>query len=175
MLIEGSCHCQAVRFRLDSTTPVPYQDCFCSICRKTAGGSGSAGSIMGDKSTMVVEGEEFVGTYRAQLPDPQNPGQTRTGALRRCFCTRCGSALWGYNPEWGELVYPVSSAVDTPLPMPKERVHVFVDSKASWVRVPDGAGETCFAEHPEESIAGWHERRGLTVPKGPLPSKVDSE
>jgi hypothetical protein len=163
MWIEGSCSCHAVRFRVDSTTPVPYQDCYCSICRKTAGGSGSAVAIMADKTTLVVEGEQHVGTYRAELPDPERPGQTRTSSFRRCFCTRCGSALWGFNPEWGELVYPVASAVDTELPTPSERVHVFVDSRASWVRVPQGAGETCFAEHPDESIAGWHAKRGLAV------------
>jgi hypothetical protein len=172
MLIEGSCHCKAVRFRLDSTTPVPYQDCYCSICRKTAG---SAAGIMGVQSTMIVEGQEHVGTYRAELPDPEQPGRTKTGALRRCFCTRCGSALWGYNPEWGDLVYPAATAVDTALPMPTERVHVFVASKAPWVRVPDGEGETCFAEHPKESIAGWHARRGLTVESSSSEAKVDSQ
>ncbi|MCL7942209.1 hypothetical protein M8009_18170 [Halomonas sp. ATCH28] len=34
MLLEGSCHCGAVHFRVDS--PHPYQRCYCSICRKTA-------------------------------------------------------------------------------------------------------------------------------------------
>ncbi len=163
MRIEGSCHCQAVKFSLESNTPVPYQDCFCSICRKTAGGTGSAGNIMGDRTTMVVEGEEHVGVYRARMPDPDHPGQTRPGPQRRSFCTKCGSALWGYNPAWGELVYPFASAVDTPLPKPTERSHVFVDSAAPWVRVPSGEGERCFAEFPEESIEGWHRKRGLWV------------
>jgi hypothetical protein len=38
MLLEGSCHCGAIRFRVESETPYPYQACYCSICRKTAGG-----------------------------------------------------------------------------------------------------------------------------------------
>ena len=42
MLFEGSCHCGAVRFRAESPTPYPYQACYCSICRKTAGGGGYA-------------------------------------------------------------------------------------------------------------------------------------
>lgn len=37
MLLEGSCHCGAVRFTVHSKHPVPYQRCYCSICRKTAG------------------------------------------------------------------------------------------------------------------------------------------
>ena len=35
MLLEGSCHCGAVRFSLQSRTPRPYMVCYCSICRKT--------------------------------------------------------------------------------------------------------------------------------------------
>jgi hypothetical protein len=31
MLLEGSCHCGAVRFRVESDTPYPYQACYCSI------------------------------------------------------------------------------------------------------------------------------------------------
>jgi hypothetical protein len=30
MRLEGSCHCGAVRFRVESETPYPYQACYCS-------------------------------------------------------------------------------------------------------------------------------------------------
>lgn len=40
MYLEGSCHCGAVRFGVESPHPYPYQRCYCSICRKTAGGGG---------------------------------------------------------------------------------------------------------------------------------------
>src|SRR5919107_6355871 len=40
--LRGSCHCGAVSFRVDSPTPYPYLACYCSICRKTAGGGGYA-------------------------------------------------------------------------------------------------------------------------------------
>ena len=38
--LEGSCHCGAVHFTVRSHTPQPYMHCYCSICRKTAGGGG---------------------------------------------------------------------------------------------------------------------------------------
>jgi hypothetical protein len=44
--LNGSCHCKAVRFSLESETPYPYMHCYCSICRKTAGGGGFAVNIM---------------------------------------------------------------------------------------------------------------------------------
>ena len=40
MKLEGSCHCGAVKFTVVSHTPVPFQYCYCSICRKANGGGG---------------------------------------------------------------------------------------------------------------------------------------
>jgi len=39
---QGGCHCGAVRFTVESRTRQPYMWCYCSICRKTAGGGGYA-------------------------------------------------------------------------------------------------------------------------------------
>lgn len=38
MEIEGSCYCGRVTFNVVSHTPYPYMRCYCSMCRKTAGG-----------------------------------------------------------------------------------------------------------------------------------------
>ena len=40
MLLKGSCHCGAVKFEVKAYAPAPYMRCYCSICRKTAGGGG---------------------------------------------------------------------------------------------------------------------------------------
>jgi hypothetical protein len=34
-------------------------------------------------------------------------------------------------------------------------------SKAPWVEAAIGPDDRQFAEYPDESIAGWHERLGL--------------
>ena len=34
---------------------------------------------------------------------------------------------------------------------------------APWCDVPKGPKHTHFREYPRESIAGWHEKRKLTV------------
>ncbi|HKO66652.1 MAG TPA: GFA family protein, partial [Burkholderiaceae bacterium] len=36
MHLKGSCHCGAVKFSLQSDSPVPFMHCHCSICVKTA-------------------------------------------------------------------------------------------------------------------------------------------
>ncbi len=157
MLLEGSCHCGAVRFSVESPHPYPYQRCYCSICRKTAGGGGYAINLSGLAETLQVEGAEQQGVYHAVIDGRKSSGE-------RHFCKQCASALWVFDPDWPELVHPFASAIDTELPVPPERVHLLLDSKAAWVEVEVKADDRCFAGYPEESIAEWHQRRGLEMP-----------
>ena len=160
MKLEGSCHCQAVRFSLESTQPYPFMRCYCSICRKTAGGGGYAINLGGDYRTLQVEGREHIGVYQARLTDPQT-GEVRISEGRRHFCRQCGSALWLWDPTWPELVHPHASAIDSELPVPPEHTHLMLGSKAGWVEPQVGARDRCFSEYPDESLAQWHQRLGL--------------
>lgn len=163
MRLEGSCHCGAVRFSLESRTPVPYQRCYCSICRKTQGGGGYAINLGGDSRTLRVRGRKDVSVYHARLKEP-GAKRSHASTAQRHFCRRCGSALWLYSPEWPELVHPFASAIDTPLPVPPEHTHLMLGSKAPWVEVDARPGDRCFDVYPEESLAQWHERLGLGGP-----------
>ena len=158
MQLEGSCHCQAVRFSVESHEPYPFMRCYCSICRKTAGGGGYAINLGADFRTLKVRGQRFLGVYRARMSDDPE-AEPSTG--QRHFCKRCGSALWLYDPTWPELVHPHASAIDTPLPAPPETTHMMLGSKAGWVEVAQHAGDRCFDGYPDESLAEWHERHGL--------------
>ncbi len=160
MKLEGSCHCSRVRFELESAHPYPFNLCYCSICRKTAGGGGLAINLGGDAASLRVTGEDHLSVYRALLPDAD--GEPRTSPAERRFCSHCGSALWLWDPRWPELVHPFASAIDTPLPVAPERTHLMLASRAPWVEVQRGARDRCFDEYPEESIAEWHERLGLS-------------
>jgi len=159
MRLEGSCHCGKVRFRCDADAPAPFMHCYCSICRKTAGGSGSAINLGARADTLEVEGREYLGMYNARIRE--DDGSCRVSRAVRHFCMECGSALWLFDPQWPELVHPHASAIDTPLPVPPERVHMLLGSKANWVQVPEGPGEQHFDGFPEESLADWHRRHGL--------------
>src|SRR3954463_6175961 len=96
MQLEGSCRCGAVSFSVESHTPHPYQLCYCSICRKTAGGGGYAINLMGDASTLKVTGRESLGVYQAEIADED--GRCKRSEAQRHFCTRCASALWLFGP-----------------------------------------------------------------------------
>ncbi|MBW6392102.1 GFA family protein [Billgrantia antri] len=154
MHLQGSCHCGAVTFELESPHPYPYQRCYCSICRKTAGGGGYAINLGGRYDTLRVAGEEHISVYHALIDGEPSSGE-------RHFCSRCGSALWVFDPSWPTLVHPFASAIDTPLPIPPERVHLLLDSKADWVEPDVKPHDKCFDRYPQESLAEWHERLGL--------------
>ena len=159
MQLEGSCHCRAVRFTLESEHPYPFNLCYCSICRKTAGSGGFAINLSGSYETLEVEGRDHLRVYQAMLESPE--GKPHKSPAKRHFCGSCGSPLWLWDPRWPELVHPLASAIDTPLPEPPERTHLLVDSKPSWVVVRADASDKLFSALPDESIAAWHERLGL--------------
>jgi hypothetical protein len=161
MKLEGSCHCGEVRFSLEAQSPYPFLRCYCSICRKTAGGGGYAVNLGGDAKTLRVSGRKAVKVYRVKAERTGSGGKGLSSA-RRHFCSLCGSALWLFDPTWPDLVHPFASAIDTPLPVPPEYSHMMLDFKANWVEVPGGKRHTQkFPVYPDESLAGWHARHGL--------------
>jgi len=157
MQLEGSCHCGGVRFSLTSRTPTPYMHCYCSICRKTAGGGGYAINIMGAADSLKIEGEDNISIYQAKMPGG------RTSQASRHFCKLCGSALWLSDPRWPDGVWPQASAIDIELPAPPEIENIMLAYAPSWACAPDSDGKTNFAEYPEQSIEDWHKDRGLIV------------
>lgn len=163
MRLDGSCHCGKVRFSLRSKHPYPFNVCYCSICRKTAGGGGYAINLGGEADSLRVRGRRHVTVYHARVPGA--PGaRARRSPAERHFCSACGSALWVWDPRWPELIHPFASAVDSPLPVPPERTHLMLGSKAPWVPVQLGPHDRQFDEYPLEAIAEWHQRLGLEQP-----------
>lgn len=157
MNLKGSCHCGAVTFEVKSHTPQPYMRCYCSICRKTAGTGGFAVNLGAVHATLEVQGREHLSVYRARLED----GSQSTG--HRHFCQHCGTALWLWDPTWPDLVHPHAGAIDTPLPRPPSLVHIMLGSRPDWVEAHVQSGDAAFDAYPDESLAEWHRRHGLTA------------
>ena len=156
VLLKGSCRCGAAAFEVESHTPAPFMLCYCSICRKQQGGGGFAINLAADAGTLKVKGKRKLGLYRAEIEDDERAHEMSTG--ERNFCTKCGAALWLYDPTWPELVHPFASAIDSELPKPRERVHMMLKYKPSWVEPDIRKGDRKFDVYPEESIADWHKR-----------------
>ena len=150
MILEGSCHCNRIRFTVESKTPYPYRHCYCLRCRKTNGGSGYAINVMGQAETLQVQGREYVRMYQpVDMPHESY------------FCEYCGSHLYVFLPDWPQWIYPFASAIDTSLPSPPEIVHVALDEAVEWLEIPEGENHHHFGYDTDESIEMWHRRLGL--------------
>lgn len=159
--LKGSCRCGGVTFEVESSAPVPYQLCYCTICRKTAGGGGFAINLSADARTLKVGGEAKPSVYHAEIADED--GACERSPAERDFCPRCGTALWLFDPRWPELLHPFASAIDSKLPKPPEKAHLMLRYKADWVEPDVGPGDRTHDLYPEESIEEWHRRHGLWV------------
>jgi hypothetical protein len=154
--LEGSCRCGATAFSIRSHTPHPYMRCYCSICRKLSGGGGYAINIMGIADTLEITGRDAIAEIRVLRDGALSP-------MTRSFCRRCGTALWGFHPDWPDLVHPFASAIDSELPVPPTRTHNMLDLKASWVTPDIRDGDASFARYPDQSIEDWHRSRALWI------------
>ncbi len=94
MLLEGSCHCKSVQFQVESPEPYPYQACYCSICRKTAGGGGYAINLGALSETLEVEGRKNIRVYNARLYDRGDSDEIRP-ARRNATSASCAAAPSG--------------------------------------------------------------------------------
>ena len=151
MQLAGSCFCGATTFTVSSRTPYPYRRCYCARCRKTAGGTGAAANVLAQASTLEVTGAELLTEFAA------------ADTTRTRFCSRCGSSLYLTIDAAPDYVYPFASAIDTPLPEPPERVHVFTLDAPAWARPPGGPRDLSVERNTRESIEEWHRRHRLVA------------
>jgi len=158
--LAGSCRCGAVRFTCQSNTPVPYQRCYCSICRKTAGGGGYAINLGGLTDTLKVDDPQAAkSVFRAEIREAD--GTCFLSTAERHFCSLCGTALWLFSPEWPELMHPFASAIDSELPKTPSTTHLMLRFKPSWVEVERGPEDQTFDLYPDQSLEDWHRAHGL--------------
>lgn len=84
MMVEGGCHCGAVRFTAElPDEPVPALDCNCSICRAT----GFLHVMVPHEQFELVSGRDALSDYRFG-----------TGAAKHLFCRHCGVKSF-YQPR----------------------------------------------------------------------------
>ncbi|MCJ1368310.1 hypothetical protein MMC16_007452 [Acarospora aff. strigata] len=160
MKLDASCQCGGVEFTLQSNTPVPYQFCACSICRKIGGYSGAVNIGGIHDSLQITKGLDLIKRYNATA-DRGTPQEKKLES-ERAFCSNCSSPLWVFDRHWPELVHPFASAIDTPLPVPEEMVCIKADSKPEWARWPEGQ-KSVHRDYGKDSLEEWHRERGLYV------------
>jgi hypothetical protein len=120
--LEGGCACGAVRYRV-AGEPTLSLLCFCGDCMKRSGTDGYAGMMFPEEGFEVTGEPGFHAT------------QSDTGrTVKRHFCTKCGSNLWGQT-EFG-LVSIAAGSLDDPSVFSPERV-VYTQQAPPWARIPE--------------------------------------
>jgi len=121
-MLEGSCLCGAVRYRIDHAVE-EVTHCHCSMCRKAHGAAFASYAGVPLAAFRFTRGEELVVRY------PSSPGVMRT------FCGRCGATLQFIDERIGEIGVALGT-LDSPLGAVRQ-THIFVDSRADWYRIQD--------------------------------------
>ena len=103
MEIKGSCHCGSVKFTVQSPHPYPFNLCYCSICRKTAGGGAgmpliSAGSSGADASSAQCPRRMLLRQW-AQIAAMSDVSMSATAAVSEGAATARGDSSFGGGGE----------------------------------------------------------------------------
>jgi hypothetical protein len=84
--LTGGCLCGGVRYEI--TEPlVSAVYCHCTRCQRRTGTAAAASARVAPDSLHIVSGADLVRSY---VPD---------AGFAKCFCDRCGSALWSVDPD----------------------------------------------------------------------------
>lgn len=75
MIYQGSCHCGAIRFEVDTPEIIEADKCNCSICTK----SGYLHLIVPTRAFTLLAGAESISTYTFN-----------SGIAKHTFCQVCG-------------------------------------------------------------------------------------
>ena len=128
MTITGECFCGAVRYEITGPLRDPLS-CHCSRCRKAFNSQASNYARVNTADFRWRAGEELLTSY---------VGAHGFGLL---FCGTCGSTLCG---TFKRSVHGVTLGCLNAEPELEPIHHIYVDSKAAWDVLPEGA--TTFAE-----------------------------
>lgn len=121
-MVRGSCFCGEVRYVVRG----PVRDarsCHCSRCRKAFSAQASAYALVEAADFEWVSGRELLSEYVSQH------------GFGLSFCRVCGSTLCGtFNGE----VHGITLGCLDDDPEIEIGYHLYVGSKASWERLPEG-------------------------------------
>lgn len=122
----GHCDCGAVSYRM-TARPLFVHCCHCRWCQRESGSAFAVNALI-EVAHLAVTGE----TEAVDTPSESGNGQ------RIHRCPTCRVALWSHYGGFGDMVAFVrTGTLDDPGLCPPD-IHIFTESKAGWVALPDG-------------------------------------
>lgn len=123
---SGGCLCGACRYTTGAA-PINVRACHCRTCQKATGAAVYA-RVLVPRDGLVISGP--VGWYNS------------ADAVRRGFCTSCGSTLFSERLGLGVIGLTLATLEDPHRFQPAE--HVWVCDMQPWLKLDDG-----LPQHPE--------------------------
>ena len=118
MIVEGGCHCGAVRYRIDGRANT-HALCHCTDCRRHAGAPMVGWTMYKADAVKITKGS------------PKIYASSEHG--RRHFCADCGTGLLYVNDKILPGIVDVQSATyDNPDLVPA-RVHIQTADRIGWM------------------------------------------
>jgi hypothetical protein len=99
--------------------------CHCSNCRRNTGSSFSTAAIVDRSDFSIVAGQDLLSSFES------------SEGVRRHFCSRCGSPLFGTSERSPETLWISSGTLDED-PLVRPSFHRNVGDRAPWVEITDG-------------------------------------
>jgi hypothetical protein len=132
MMHQGGCGCRRVRYSF-SVAPLITHCCHCRWCQRETGSAFVINALV-ETAALEVTGE----TVTVDTPSASGRGQ------KIVRCPHCHVALWSHYGGGGpRLAFVRVGTLDDPTAFAPD-VHIYTDSKQSWVQPPDGV--PAFAE-----------------------------
>ena len=128
-VLDGSCECGAVRYRVADEFKYA-SNCHCSRCRAATGSAFKPfAGIEREKLELTAGGDALLIVGDEDLNDTR--------------CGTCGSLLYSVIADGAYVHVALGSLVDAPSMRPTK--HIFVGSKAPWFEITDDLPQ--FEEH----------------------------
>jgi hypothetical protein len=119
----GGCLCGGVRWEL-TEPPITASYCHCTRCQRRTGTGGSPQARVAPGTVRIIAGEELISSW--QPPD----------GSPKCFCSRCGGALWSLDASSGEISGVRLGTFDHD-PGVRPTYRQYVDYRAAWEPIPE--------------------------------------
>ncbi len=130
-VVEGGCHCGALRYRLQADLG-DVAHCHCSICRRVSGGT------LVTWVTLPLAGFQWLaGSPQRYMAPP---------SCSRYFCGNCGAHVALVTAHSPETIDVTVATLDHPERVRANR-HIWVGSRLPWLQVDQG-----LPEEDEESL-----------------------
>lgn len=121
MILEGSCNCGGVRFRIDGPAS-SVSACHCGQCRKQSGHVWASAQVH-ESDLQIVTAVSL--TWFSATP-----------TARRGFCSTCGASLFWKAHDEGTISFALG-AIDGPTGLALQK-HIFTADKGDYYTIADG-------------------------------------